>query len=76
MAVSDLTQELQKDTYKPPTASDVEEKIHEVVLIALVDIFSDCRDLAIRALPTLLKKSTKEANKKTLQILCEKIAPT
>ena len=39
MAVSDLTQELQKDTYKPPTASDVEEKIHEVVLIALVDIF-------------------------------------
>ena len=43
----DLTQELQKDTYKPPTASDVEEKIHEVVLIALVDIFSDCRDLAI-----------------------------
>jgi cullin-associated NEDD8-dissociated protein 1 len=76
MAVSDLTQELQKDTYKPPTASEVEEKIHEVVLIALVDIFSDCRDLAIRALPTLLRKSTKEANKKTLQILCEKIAPT
>ena len=76
MAVSDLTQELQKDTYKSPTASDVEEKIHEVVLIALVDIFSDCRDLAIRALPTLLKKSTKEANKKTLQILCEKVAPT
>jgi hypothetical protein len=32
--------------------------------------------LAIRALPTLLKKSTKEANKKTLQILCEKVAPT
>ena len=25
---------------------------------------------------TLLRKSTREANKKTLQVLCEKIAPT
>ena len=76
MAVSDLTHEIQKDTYKPLTDSGAEDKIHEVVLIALVDIFSDCRELAIRALPTLLRKSTREANKKTLQVLCEKIAPT
>ena len=37
-----------KMAYKPLTDSGAEDKIHEVVLIALVDIFSDCRELAIR----------------------------
>jgi len=75
MAVSDLTTELLKESYKAPHGTDTEKQMHEVILIALADQYSTCRDLAVTALPVLLRKSTSEQNKLTLKNLCWKIAP-
>ena len=58
MAVSDLTTELLKESYKAPHGTDTEKQMHEVILIALAYQYSTCRDLAVTALPVLLRKST------------------